>query len=405
MSEVTEQLMAVGSWRLDLADETPDEVRDLAEKGFARLVVTPVRHRCGASSDISFTDLLAKAIYSGVLRADESSRTRFSGVGLAALLGDEDGKANTWPTGFSVSARPLYNGSATSWVRTNVLRVGSGGANGITVGSISSAASPTRTGAIEAGDSPRDVLTWACRAFTSTGTNPYEWRVTAGGALDVALRNTLWTSGVSPTAIASRSVSADDSVLDGVPVTDWGDRNDLDDWHSTVYVYGDAGASDQDIASNSYVDLAGDPLLMRRVQQSRNAGSLDADALVGEATRLKERFDDPARFLDIRSDIFDPHDAVTVGDTMWVYDLGAGLVGSTPVPYGGEVVFPLATRVTGMTWPLRDGMGVYLRSWNGSAFELADLSEYIVWGGGDVRFEVGSPRRLLGLSRSVSRAA
>lgn len=389
--------MGLGSFRLDLSAGTPDEVADLAERAFARVIVCPVRLEATA---VGFTDLLGKAVWSGVFDGSSGARTRWEGFGLAGLLGDSDGKGNSWGSSFVVGARPLYDGSNTSWIRTNVLRVGNGGSNGITVGTIASNSSPTKAGKVKAAQSERDVLGEACRMFTTSKTNPYEWTISPGGALSVALRNTLFPTSTTPVAIASKRVSADDSSLVGIPVTDWGDSEDWKDWRSTTTVLSsDESASGSDtISSNPYVGIDGNALVMRAVSTSNSADTnTECDNV---AAQQQGRHETVARHLAIRSSIADPHDACEVGDTIWVHDMDAGLTGSTGVGYGGEVVRPLAARVTGMTWPVRAGMGVYVRSWDGSAFELTDVSEYVVFSSGDVRFEVGAPRRLQGFVRS-----
>lgn len=434
--------MAPGRFTVELERGAPERVKALSDDGFMQIIVTSVRVDCDA---ISAADLVAIARYRGVYRRRSEDRCRWEGAGLAVLLGDEDGKANTYIEDSDPTARPLYDGSNTSVIRNLVLRNGSGGANGITVGSgTASSATPTKALKISEGDSLRDVLNLACEVFTSSGSNPYEWLVDAAGALHVALRNTLFPTVLAPTALASRRTDGFGvaGTTDLIPVT----RIDqVDDWESFMttvtvaytpkdYAFGVAYVANDTVVATSgiyyecilghtssgsnyppnatywqvanpygtavlspvpYPDLAGSDLLMREVGSSRGARHLD-DASAVAARRLG-RHDDMERRPSISTDLYDVGAVCRPGDGVWVFDPDTSLVSlGTQVDVGSGVAFPVVVRVQGMEWPVRDGMGVYAYVAGGSP---VDVTDYVVFGEGDARLDVGAPRRLLNLPR------
>lgn len=399
--------MAVGGFDLRMAVNTPERIRKLTDSAFSQVVVTAT---WVDSSALSTSELLNLARWSGLLRKRSADRTRWEGPGIAALLGDEDGKANTYSAPLSASARPLYDGSNTSAIRTNVLRLSGDGANGITVGTIASSATPTKTFNIEVGDSPRDVLDAVCDIFTTSGTDPYEWRINPDGTLDVAKRATLFPATASPTVLASRrrdALAVGDELL---PVTSWDNVDDWDDWTSTVTVTGPTVtlygseytySGIDTIGSNPYADLAGADLLMRRVVETNKSNNNATNESIAE--RVLGRYDDVERRPTLSTDAYDPGKLCPVGDSILVFDLDAGIYDkSSQKDAGSMLVFPRTVRVVGMTWPVRDGMGVYVVDRTSGSAVVTDVSEWVLPETGDARVEVGAPRRLLGLARRGS---
>lgn len=404
--------MAAGSFTLDLDRATPEEIKALTTRGFCRVVITPI---WVDSNDIAAADLLGIAMYAGAYRKHSNDRTRWEGAGLAVMLGDEDGKANTYTTTNTVGSRPLYDGSNTSAIRNNVLRNGAGGANGITVGTIASSATPAKEFNIEVGDSPRDVLDFVCDLYTTSGSNPYEWKIDPRGRLSVALRHTLFPTTVTPTTLASRSTDIPGDVptaIRVIPVDGFGPTEDVEDWTSTVFVTGPTVTlfgteytftGSADIATNPYGDLAGDDLIMRRVITSNKSKSNTDNAAI--ADRALGKYDDVERHLSITTDLADVRSWLAPGDSMYVWDEEGNVFDLATQVDVGTVVHPLVTRVSGMQWPITDGMGVYCYSWNGSSFDMDDLTDFVVFDDGRARLDVGEPRRQLLGRRSRQWAA
>lgn len=403
MSTVDERLMAAGSFTLDLDPGTPERIKGLSDEAFMQVVVTGCRVDADA---LSVADLLGLARYSGVYRKRSRDRCRWEGAGLAVMLGDEDGKGNTYTGPLTPAARPLYDGGTnTSVIRNNVLRAGGGGVNGLSAGTIPSASTPTKEINIEAGDSPRDVLDFACDVFTTSGSNPYEWRINPDGTLDVNVRNTLFPTTATPTCLATRDTFAlgvQSSSVDLLPVTRFEQVDDWEDWSSevvavgpTVTVFGSeyTFSGTATIGSNPYDDVAGGELDMRRVVTVNKSTSNSQNASI--ATRKLGRFDDVDRRPSLSTDLFDPGDVCRPGDSIWLFDADTACYSlSTQVDGGAGLVFPLAVRVQGMSWPIRDGMGVYAVV-GGSSGTATDLSDWVVFDEGDARLDLGEPRRQL----------
>jgi len=438
VSQVDERLMAAGSFTVDLDPGAPESVKALVDKAFSRVVVTAVRVDSDAMSSAS---LLSLALYAGVFRRWSQRRCRIEGAGLPVLLGDEDGKGNLNTQISKVSARPLYDGTNTSWIYNNVLRVPGGGANGVTVGTIASNASPTKKGAIDQGDTQRDVLEFVCDVFTTSASNPYEWRVNPDGTLDVAKRNTLFPKTVTPTVIASpeQGAATFDSAARWLPVdrfeleADWedyttsytvsydaeeydygvtyavGDTVKTNLWTSDYYECATAHTSsafnqppnatywtavDPDATatvSTDFVGLDGSDLVMERVDSLRNPSSASNASAV--AARRLGRVDDLHRSLSIASPASDIRSLVAPGDSVYVYDPESGLHDLTVEVDGGAVSHPKVSRVAGVRWSISEGMGVYVHWWDGGSFQVTDLSEFVVFGSGSAQLDVGEPRR------------
>ncbi len=87
---------------------------------------------------------------------------------------------------------------------------------------------------------------------------------------------------------------------------------------------------------------------------------------------------------------------IECGDTVYVWDLENGLTdNSNEVQYRAEPAHPQKLRVQRMEVPVTEGMGVYMRVWDGvSAFEYVDLTRYVDFEEGPARLELGTKARL-----------
>lgn len=67
------------------------------------------------------------------------------------------------------------------------------------------------------------------------------------------------------------------------------------------------------------------------------------------------------------------------GDEVYVYDLEAGILDTAnQITYRGETISPALVRCTLMTWPLEQGLGVYIRS-NAASPTLIDITPFVQW--------------------------
>lgn len=444
MSRVTEKLMAAGTFTIDLDPETPEHIKALSNNAFMQIIVTA----CHVDSEaISVASLIGLARYAGIYRKRSDDRCQWEGAGLAVMLGDEDGKGNTYAEDTTPTARPLYDGANTSVIANNVFRAT--GANGITIGTITSSATPTKKIKIKAGQSPREVLDSACDLFTTSGSNPKEWRINPDGSLDVSVRSTLFPTATTPTCLAAPAANAGvvSAEVDILPVTKFEQADDWEDYTTELvvtydapdyafgeaYVVGDTvvatdgtyyrcklahTSSGANLPPNgtywaakdpygtattatTYLDLAGDDVLFRQVDSSN--ATLDADTADDVADRRLGRVDDPDRRPGLWSDAFDVGAVCLPGDTIWVFNPDAAIYSlSNRVEGAGGMVFPLASRVRSIEWPIRAGMGVYTVVGGAT---VTDVTEWVVPDERDARVEVGSPRRKLLRRRQVGVAS
>lgn len=412
-------------------EDPPVEVREIVGKLGAAVVF----HRARLTDPLAFSvsDLFSMSMFTGILTGGSTDGTRMEGAGPAYLLTLAKQEEDQ-----TVSKRPLYDGSNTSWVRNNVLRLGVSENNGITVGTITSAATPKRAGKIEAGQTPLSVLEDVCRRFSRF------WRVNPDGTLDVGTQAALWPTTSAPTVVASpKGLGRELNVtgLTGVEVTE---VDDFDDYASEVVVnftpddysfsvdyevddtivatdgtywecilangrgtaagikipgsaasywtqrdrYGTA------TATSAFVNpFSASGLVARKVDTARNATTYDDATDI--ATNRLARFDDPAKEITLSTDSFNVSGVVEAGDTIYVFSPAHGLVDTAnEVPFGGGLLPAAAVRVTAVEENVSTGMGVVAVWWDGAAQRVTDLSPWVVWEPTGARLELGEPRRL-----------
>lgn len=383
---------AAGDFDLDLDPASPQRVRrllDLARYGFAHLLITAVHIPKGA---VAPADLPDHARFAGLVRntptGPAAARTpwKLAGPSIVALLGDEDGKGNI-PTAAVSQTKAFYNGTSASWLYDHLLVSQS---NGLTAGAIPSAASPTRQATFDPGTSRRQILTMICDIFGR------EWRINPDGTLDADAAATLFRSG---TVIVGPGMGGRGSGLTGIDATVTVDP-DLDDVSSGIRV-NPSSASNTGSATASpwpFVDWAGGGLdLVRFISSPGLGGATEANAV---AAAQQGRFDQVDRAIRVTTHHPDLHRVIDAGDWVHVVERDQGIVDLTnPIPYRGETVCPEMIRVVGLREPYREGQGCALRYWDGSAFQVEDLTPYVIPSTAAAELEVGS------LPRTLARAA
>lgn len=415
---------APGRFTIEL-DNPPDRVRELTARFHAAVIVLPgkVNH----PEKMTLAALYAAAQYVGIHTGREDSRCTLNGYGPAYLL-----TLARQPSDKTVSKRPLYNGGSTSWVRNNVLRVGSSESNGITAGPImtaAGAATPTKGGKIPAGQEPLETLGDVARRFGK------EWTCDKG-VLEVASRSSLFA--VTPTCVAAVKSSGSDLNVDGLEVVEFSERDDVDDFATEVavpftpddFAYGVAyevgdtvvasdgtfyecttahtssGANQPPSSKWSAVDpygvattssvpyvnpFDGTELVARRVVQARNATTYDDASDI--ATNQLARFDDVQRHITLSSDDFHIDGKVKAGDNIYAFDPGNDLVGSTQVPFRGRVLPCATVRVRAVREAVDARKQVLLYSWDGSAQVLDDVTPWVAFEKRGQMLELGEPKR------------
>jgi hypothetical protein len=167
---------------------------------------------------------------------------------------------------------------------------------------------------------------------------------------------------------------------------------DVEDYATLVIYVTDADTPTYSVASlsptTSYKRPDGDTF--------KFAARVDANLLDGDASTLaaaelgKKKL---RRAWDVATDATI---TVPVGSPVYLWSPDDGLIDTgNQVYFRGRVLFPYESRLMGLTWPIRPGMGVYLRHKPGTstAASYLDLTPYYVPQWGSTQLEVGAKPR------------
>lgn len=377
---IGERHQAAGDWSLRLVDATPHSIRDDLD-AFGLVIVTEAWLPL---SSVSEATLLASAMYSGVLLEAGNGRRELAGHGMAMLLGVEDGLSDLYETApsFTTASRTIA-----SHVQNGVLRTAGPTMNGVSQGALSASAT-ARTLEIDAGTSPLDYLNAACEVFSM------EWRINPDGSLDVDTAANLYSAvSVLFTPNAGGHETGTGSLLGFAgPVRltrDWSEYTT-----KVVVVDTAAGSGSSTTGAVPFYGLDGVTLTRDRLVDSATTTTGNAATL---AAALRGKFDDSRGRVHAEVsaiDTYAPRRWIGVGDTVYLYDLDAGVYDTaTQVAYRGEMAFPLSARVRAIDWPVEQGMGVYFRRSNAASPDLIDLTPYVEWEPRGARVQVGNTRR------------
>ena len=422
------RLMAPGEFTIKL-DDPPERIKRLTDRAWAAVIVMPGRITNPAK--IAYSDLLAQASYVGIHLGLRGKRDELHGYGPAILL-----SLARQPIDQKIPKRPLYNGSSTSWLRNQVLRVTSSETQGLEAGPITVAAgasTPTKSGTIREGQEPLETLSDVARRFGK------EWDIRNGYQLEVASRASLFA--VTPTCIASPRIMGDDAAMDALASVEFSERDDWDDYATTVavpftaddyefgvaYEVGDtvvatdgtyyecttahtsSGANlppgskwaqrdpygEATLGSVPYVSpFSGSAIVARRVVNARNIDTYD-DA-TDFATAQLARYDQVQQDITLDSKTFNIEGKVRAGDNIYAYSPDHGLLDkSAQVPYGGRLIPATTVRVQGVRTAVDAKKSVLLYSWNPTSltFSLDDLTDFVAFEPEGQTLDLGSPRR------------
>jgi hypothetical protein len=381
---------AVGRWSIRLRPDTPKTILDLfdfanATSRFATLVVTPARVE---SSAFSAATLRSLACYVGVLRT-RSSEYEIGGVGVASLLGNEDGSCEQ-PTSPVTFAATVLSTALDSYLPTN----------GITKGSVTNTGTAI-TATLPAYASRRTLIQQIVDACGG------EWRITtdSSGNLDVdaAVNATLYGS-TPPAMVIETTGGRETTGIIGLEAVEIDQAHDVDDFATKQYVLARADGtvtigSATSGASTSYFN--GTAIKLEAVTDSSATDGTNANTvatlLLGQRQTLKRNIAVTVRAEDIVGKTWGPSGTSTTnvrcGDSIYIYDPLHGLVDTAnQVSYRGQTLFPLKTRIYGLRWPVLGGMGVYLLT-AASSPTIYDLSEWYEPETGSVTLDVGAQVR------------
>jgi hypothetical protein len=378
---VTEVKQALGSWSLQLRDDTPRELLDqIGANPFGHIAIVPGKVDPVAAGD----GLLTSARYVGVYRHRRATTDGFelSGAGMAFWLGDEDGKGAVLVAA-ATSLGATFAQAVTSVVPTDRLTVG-------TIYSIPGSGTWTHSAQYQ---TCREALTYITDSY-STDTVPVSWRVNGNGTVDAGRDVDLFVT--TPKALLVRKDSGRELQVTGLAGT-LETEQDVEDYTTNVFLLAQGEGSSTVTASasaaSSYLNLKGNAVQITRLVSEYETEAGNATA---RAQLQLNRFTSPRKAVALSTDEFDVKGTFSVGDTISVYDPDTGFVDtSREVSWKGQPINPAALPVTELTWPIPDGWTVAFRTGAGT---WLDLSRYYEAETGATTVVVG------GVSRSLTEA-
>jgi hypothetical protein len=381
--------MGIGQWELQMKTDTPRPIMDRLDprvSGFGHIVIT------NTEADVTLGEgLLSFARYTGVLRS-QPSEFQIGGPGLGMWIEDEDGKGPSYP-----GALFTAGGTFAQWV--SKLRPAS-----LIAGFTEVITSKTFQTAYEK-TTLRKPLDEVCAYF---GT---EWRVSPSFRFDIGYPASLFRATPKAVVVAKAGDGGRDYNVTGI-VGDMTLSRDVEDVVRRVvlFTHYDPDPENNDVddvnvitpsvsgisdANYPYRDPRGDSLTMDElVDEGEMASGTEQDyvqALFAPKKYARQEISLDGTQYDIGND-------VAVGDPLYVFDQARGIYNlDNPVSYRGQTIFPEVIRCVGLRWPIRRGMGVYLRRYvkpSGAWVpEWTDLTNYVDWDTGTTSVEVGAKPR------------
>ena len=428
------RLMAPGSFTIDLDRSekgrilAPEHIIEMTASAFAAVLVMPGKITNPAK--VPLAQLYADAAYVGIHMGLPDKRGGFNGYGPAALL-----KLARQPKDQKLSKRPLYDGTNTSAIRSNVLRTGLSENNGLVAGPITvanGASTPKKGGKIPAGQEPLETLADVCRRYGK------EWDLVDGNKLEVAEASELFT--LTPTCVATAKADGDDINLKGLVGASFTARKDWDEYATEVavpFVPPDYAFEDTYEAGDTIVHVNGtyyecilangagtgagtkipgnapsywtarDPygidtlgsvpytnpfdgsdIVSRRVVQARNATTYD-DACDIAALQLA-RYDQPTSQVTLDTKTFNLSGKVRAGDNVYAFSREHDLYDTTAqVTWRGRRAPLAALRVQGVETSVDPDMSVLVVVDD----VPVDVSRWVGFEERGQRLFLGSPKR------------
>jgi hypothetical protein len=232
-----------------------------------------------------------------------------------------------------------------------------------------------------------------------------EYRVNNTGTIDAGPRENLFEGhGTNdPKAIIVRDSQGEDPGIIGLNPDALTTQFEAEDWVSGVEYLKNVGSDGQNIdlverflTNVPYYDLFGNKLERVAYVNEQDTNELmapkRAEAYLDEFTRTKKSLSLSLQYYDIKGDF-------EVGDNIFVYDPEVGFVddltkaladGRTEpfeAIWQGQYINPEKIRIIGITYPIEDTFGVYLRkvvSTNPYTVRYIDLSDYMIFETGKV---------------------
>tara|TARA_A100001015_G_scaffold245433_1_gene281378 strand:+ start:7098 stop:11786 length:4689 start_codon:yes stop_codon:yes gene_type:complete len=244
-----------------------------------------------------------------------------------------------------------------------------------------------------------------------------EYKVNTTGTLDAGLKEVLFEGhGTNePPAIIVRDVSGEDPSISGLTPEQITAQFDAEDYVSGVELLSQTQGSSQQADhaeafddNTPYRDLFG-----AKLERVQFVGETDtpnvqrqtrAEAYLNELKKIKKTLSLSLEAYEIQGDF-------KVGDMIYVYDpeirfedteekrIEDGRDSLFEVAYRGQIINPEKIRITGITYPVKDGYGVYLRkvaSTQPYRVEYVDLTDYVQFETGNTQLDIGDLSKRIG---------
>ena len=244
-----------------------------------------------------------------------------------------------------------------------------------------------------------------------------EYRINTNGTLDSGLPESIFVGhGTNePTAIIVRDSGGEDPAIIGLNPDALTTQFEAEDWVAGVEYLENVGSDGEHMDSYErfltnvpYYDLFGNPLervaYVTESEVTSNMAPKRAEAFLDEFTRIKKSLSLSLEYYDVKGDF-------EVGDNIYVYDPEIGFVDDNTKaiadgrsePYEtiwqGQFINPEKIRIVGITYPIEDTFGVYLRkvvSTNPYSVRYYDLCDYVEFETGNTTLEVGEIGKQIG---------
>ena len=418
---ITEHLMRPGSGSVRFTGHLPAgtarQIRDLVTGAGCHVVITAAPVPDG---DVSDEFVLASAIYTGRV-IGRPSRRELRVTGLS-----------TWLDTYPAAAITRTGGTPTQWLGDLLT-------NGITTGTVSGGSNVTRSFPAyaqtnrEALDAVASLGGWeydvrpdfTVDAGTSVFTSPPRVVITDDdtGPADpvyVGLRGGLLDHGIDVAKVATHAYAVGADTKAGRVVGSATQTVDLKTpAGGTPTIATVVNAPSETSSGNA--DDAADTFLITSASVTRTVKVSTATGAAGSTWRQVGSGKSPQRAANSTASLAlgatgvstDPSVSLTgqyvrrvvrPGDEVYLWDIEGGFVDlDNAIDYRGETIHPDLVRVVSMTWPIEQGLGVYVRS-NAATPTYIDVTSWVQFEAGDTFLSVGDWDPAVGGTGGVARA-
>jgi hypothetical protein len=264
-----------------------------------------------------------------------------------------------------------------------------GTTNGISLGTVTN---PSAFGIdidLVPGTNQRQAVDKVCLSH-----NAANWRIkpSTNGTLtlEAGLAQDLFGSAIQ--VVAAPGMAGRD-IVTAVETLALQQETDLDDYANGVFVRTTNGAGGTGFTgvTSAYYTPEGATLTITRYVST---AEVDPANVVGYSQTLQAEATTVRRQITVDVGDADIGHLLETGENVGVYDPLVGLyfAGATTATRG-TIISPLPVQCVGMTWPIREGMGVYY-CWHGtSPATITDLTPWVVAESGPATLDIGATTR------------